>query len=69
MDPLFPLGPLATNIKHAIGEGAQVENCFRNTRSLQPRSQDILIRWSVVWREEAVEVSEKASTEQLAPHL
>ncbi len=43
MDPLLPLGPLTTDIEHAIGEFADDERGLGDPGRLDPRAQHILV--------------------------
>jgi len=43
MDPLLSLGPLPSNIEHAVSKILNDECRLRNTGSLDTRSKDVLI--------------------------
>ena len=48
MNPFLPLGPLSTNIKHAVGEIADNECGFGDAGGLDTRSENVLVVRDVV---------------------
>lgn len=68
VNPLLPLGSLATNVEHPVSELPDDERRLRDTGRLDTRPQDILIVGHVVGRSDTgdvVEVAAKASASVL----
>jgi hypothetical protein len=63
VNPLLPLGPLTTNIKHAIRQVAEFEYSLGDTGRPQPRSEDVLIGRQVVFGEKALDIAKEANTD------
>lgn len=47
MNPLFPLRPLAPNIKHAVGQLTKAEDTLSDSRRSKPRAEEVLVVWDV----------------------
>ena len=62
--PLLPLGTLATNVKHAVGEVADDEGGFGDARGFDTRAEDVLVVGNIVRRSDAVGRVEVASQGQ-----
>jgi hypothetical protein len=60
MNPLLPLGSLASNIEHAVLQRTQIKMGLGNTGGAQPGSQNVLVTREEIAREESVEIYEEA---------
>lgn len=59
-DPFLPFGTLAADVKHTVGELAEVEGCFANAPGAEASSEDVLVSWDVVRVEEACQIGAEA---------
>lgn len=74
MNPLFPLAPLTSDVKHAINQVADRKLDFCDTGRLDARSDDIFVGWNVVGSADTVDFVEEAAykhrgQQKLAHHL
>ena len=61
VDPLLPLGPLTTNIKHSIDVTTKVKDRLGDACRAEPRAEYILVSRQIIDSKEAINVGKEAT--------
>lgn len=61
MNPFLSLRPLTPHIEHPVRQRPKVENCFCDTSGLQSRTQNILVRRTILSDEQPIQRLKEAT--------